>query len=277
MRMVVCASAADAGRTAADHVVSLLNHTDRRVLGLATGSSPQPLYTALAGHVRRGLDLTDVRAFALDEYVGIPRDDPQSYHAAIDRDVVRPLQLDPALVRVPYGQAADAALEAAEYDVAITAAGGVEVQILGIGANGHIGFNEPGSPRSSRTRVVALTESTRRANGRFFAEFDSVPAHAITQGIASIMSARHIVLLASGITKAGAVRTATEGPVTADCPASFLQEHPQVALYLDLAGGPEALADAALRHLDAGQQRIAGRLAEMATLAAPDSEHARSA
>ena len=232
MRIAVSSDRDGAGEAAAARVIELLSESPGRVLGVATGSSPQPLYRALAASAA---SLSDVRAFALDEYIGLPPEHPESYHAIVARDVVGPLGLDPRRVHVPDGRADDPEAAAAAYEETIAADGGVDVQILGIGANGHIGFNEPGSERGSRTRVVRLAESTRAANSRFFPTIDDVPTHAITQGIATILSARHIVLIASGAGKADAVRAMVDGHVGDAHPASWLREHGSVDVFLDAA------------------------------------------
>lgn len=225
---------------AARHVAAVISATPNSVLGVATGSSPEPLYRALARLVADGeLDLSSTRAFALDEYIGISPTRPQSYHAVIDREVTRALGMDPTLVRVPDGFRPDPALGAEEYERAIARAGGVTVQILGIGANGHIGFNEPGSSPDSATRVVMLAPATVTANARYFSNEADVPREAVSQGLATILSAATIVLVANGIAKAPAVKAAVEGPVSRDCPASFLQLHDDVTLYLDAEAASE--------------------------------------
>ncbi|WIB62118.1 glucosamine-6-phosphate deaminase (plasmid) [Curtobacterium sp. MCLR17_007] len=227
----VAETAEAAGAVAAEFVANRLAAPGSgRVLGVATGSSPQPLYRALSA---AGIDLAGVTAFALDEYVGLPPEHPESYESVVRRDVTEPLGLDPARVHVPDGVRSDPDAGAVEYDRAIRAAGGIDVQVLGIGANGHIGFNEPGSESGSRTRVVALAESTRRANARFFASVADVPTNAVTQGIGTVLEARSIVLVATGADKAEAVRAALEGPVTRTCPASFLQRAADVLFCLD--------------------------------------------
>lgn len=235
MRIIVAPGPVEAGTAAAREVLDRLRASERRILGVATGSSPRPLYAALAAAVASGADLSGVRGFALDEYVGLPRRHPESYHSIVNCDVVARLGLRPGAVRVPDGLAADPTAAAADFEAAIAAAGGVDVQILGIGANGHIGFNEPGSARDSRTRVVRLDESTRRANSRFFPHLDDVPTYAVTQGVATILEARSIVLIATGEAKAEAVRASVELPPTEELPASFLQGHRDLTLVLDPA------------------------------------------
>jgi glucosamine-6-phosphate deaminase len=247
VRVVIAESSREVARAAARHVAEILRDRPRGVMGVATGSSPQPLYDELQKLVRAGaLDLSTVRAFALDEYVGMDPAHPESYHSIITRDVVRPLAMDPALVMVPDGAAQDSVAAAARFEKAIRDAGGVDVQILGIGSNGHIGFNEPGSDPTSRTRSVALSAETRLANSRFFDSIDEVPRCAITQGVGTILAARSIVLMAAGGDKAQAVRDALVGPIGLDCPASHLRNHNDVTFYLDAeaASGVGHLAEA---------------------------------
>ena len=218
------------------------------MLGLATGSTPLTTWSALAA---RNLDLSRVRGFALDEYVGLPPGHPESYRAVITREVVEPLGLTPELVHVPGGLSPDGLSPdgpvetvGAEYEAAIAAAGGVDLQILGIGRTGHIGFNEPGSSFASRTRVKTLTEQTRLDNARFFDSVDDVPLHCVTQGLGTILGARHLVLLAFGESKAGAIAGAVEGPLTASLPGSAMQLHPHVSVIVDEA------AASLLQHAD---------------------------
>jgi glucosamine-6-phosphate deaminase len=226
--IVIVPDAVAAGALVADAVLALVARRPDAVLGVATGSTPLPVYQALAA---RGRDLSHLRAFALDEYVGLPLDHPESYHSVISREVTVPLGLDPARVRVP----GDGPLRTAgeDYDRAIHEAGGVDLQILGIGTDGHIGFNEPGSSLASRTRIKTLTAQTRADNARFFDSIDDVPRHCITQGLGTILEARHLVLLAFGAVKAEALAAAVEGPVTASLPGSVIQLHPHVTVVAD--------------------------------------------
>lgn len=222
------------GRFAAEQVVAEIDRRPDAVIGLATGSSPLPLYREWAKIVaERGIDVSLVRGFALDEYAGIDPAHPESYHEVIKREVVEPLGLTEALVEVPPASATPEA--AASYESAIAEAGGVDVQILGIGRNGHLAFNEPGSPLDSRTRKIALTPETISDNARFFDSAADVPTEAITQGLGTIMEARKLVIIASGEAKADAVAAAIHGPVTADMPASIAQRHPNAVFVLDRA------------------------------------------
>lgn len=233
MEIIVAPDAAGVATAAAGIVVDLVRSKPDAVLGLATGSSPLGLYAELAVQVAGGLDLTAVSAFALDEYVGLPPDDPRSYAHVIRTCVTEPLGLDPDRVRVPPGMGQDMAAACRDYEDAIAAAGGIDLQILGIGRNGHLGFNEPASPFDTRTRIAPLAESTREDNSRFFDRIEDVPRQCITQGLGTIMAARRALLIATGDAKAAAVAGALEGPVSTDCPASILQHHPDAVVIVD--------------------------------------------
>lgn len=232
--VVIVENSAAAGALVADEIVSLIKRRADAVLGLATGSTPLPVYQALRERLA-GIDLSRVRGFALDEYVGLDPAHPESYRSVITKEVVEPLGLDPDLIRVPNGDSAGIQHAGADYDAAIKAAGGVDLQILGIGTDGHIGFNEPGSSFASRTRVKTLTEQTREDNARFFDSIDDVPMHCITQGLGTILEARHLVLLAFGEGKAQAVADAVEGPLSAVLPGSAIQLHPHATVVVDEA------------------------------------------
>jgi glucosamine-6-phosphate deaminase len=230
--VIIVSSAEEAGELAAGAIADLVARKPDAVLGLATGSTPLTTWSALAA---RGLDLARVRGFALDEYVGLPPGHPESYRAVITREVVQPLGLTADLVHVPGGSGGSLESAGTDYEAAIAAAGGVDLQVLGIGRTGHIGFNEPGSSFASRTRVKTLTQQTRIDNARFFDSVDDVPMHCITQGLGTILEARHLVLLAFGEAKAEAVAGAVEGPVTASVPGSAIQLHPHVSVIVDEA------------------------------------------
>ena len=232
--VVIVADPAAAGELVADEIARLIRNDPETVLGFATGSTPLPVYQALVPRLA-GVDVSRVRGFALDEYVGIDPEHPEAYRSVIRREVVDPLGLDPERVRVPDGSLEGIERAGDEYEAAIRAAGGVDLQLLGIGTTGHIGFNEPGSSFASLTRVKTLTEQTRADNARFFDSPDEVPAHCITQGLGTILRARHLVLLAFGERKADAVAGALEGPVTAALPASAIQLHPHVTVVIDEA------------------------------------------
>lgn len=201
------------------------------VLGLATGSSPVGLYAEMvADHKNNGTSYKDVVTYNLDEYVDIDRNDPQSYYTFMNEQLFSHVDINPENTHVPYGNTAEAAKE---YDDAVK---GVDIQLLGIGRNGHIGFNEPGTPFAERTHIVELTESTRDANKRFFDnDINKVPTHAISQGIGTVMDAKKILLIANGEDKADAVKAMIEGPLSTDCPASVLQNHPDCVVIVDEA------------------------------------------
>lgn len=224
-----------AGTLVARHIAARVRDEPAFTLGVATGSTPLPVYAALARERAAGLDLSGVTAFALDEYVGLPEDHPESYHSVIRREVTEPLGLDPARVHVPDGDAATIATAGERYEAALDAHGGVDLQLLGIGTDGHVGFNEPGSSLASLTRIKTLTATTRADNARFFDSPDEVPTHCITQGIGTILRAGHLVLLAFGSGKADAIAAAVEGPITASVPGSCIQLHRHVTVVVDEA------------------------------------------
>lgn len=237
MAEVIITTEDQAGELYAQCVARLIARKPNAVLGLATGSSPLGAYEHLAEHIHREhLDVSQVRGFALDEYAGLDPSHPQSYRSTITRTVVEPLGLTPSLVHVPNGNLATIENAGREYDEAIAAAGGIDVQILGIGTDGHIGFNEPGSSLESGTRIKTLTEQTRIDNARFFdGDINKVPTHCITQGIGTIRKARHLILLAFGEAKAPAVAATAEGGISSFCPASALQLHPHATIIVDEA------------------------------------------
>lgn len=230
--VVILDSPEAAGELGAEFIARLVAGKPYAVLGLATGSTPLPLWHAIA---TRGLDLSRVRGFALDEYIGLPPGHPESYRAVITREVVEPLGLTPSLIHVPGDDGGPVEGAGERYEAAIAAAGGVDLQVLGIGRTGHIGFNEPGSSLASRTRVKTLTEQTRADNARFFDSPDQVPRHCLTQGLGTILRARHLVLLAFGEAKAEAIAGAVEGPVSSSLPGSAIQLHPLVTVIVDEA------------------------------------------
>jgi glucosamine-6-phosphate deaminase len=231
MKIAILETSADIGAYVADMIENRITSGRMKVLGVATGSSPLPVYQELAA--RRPEGLSGLSAFALDDYVGISPDHPESYHAVIDREVTKPLGLDPKRVHVPDGNAADLQGACTSYEERITASGGIDLQLLGIGSTGHIGFNEPTSSLSSRTRIKTLTAQTRQDNARFFDRPDEVPTHCLTQGLGTIMDAKEVVLIAQGRSKAKAIAGLIEGPVTAMCPGSVLQMHPHATVVLD--------------------------------------------
>ena len=245
MEVVIQSDADAVARFVADAIERLVSTKPEAVLGLATGSSPLGVYGELVRRHQSGfLSFGRTTAFLLDEYIGLPHEHPESYRAFITRHFTGLIDIDPANVHVPDGAAADLLAGCAEYEAAIRAAGGVDVQLLGIGADGHLGFNEPTSSLASRTRVKTLTEQTRNDNNRFFGDLDEVPRHVVTQGIGTILEAGHLVLIAMGAAKAEPIARAVEGPVASMCPASAIQLHPHVTVVIDEAAATRlTLAD----------------------------------
>ena len=238
MEIIIQNTTAAAAAVAARIIARLLRDKPDAVLGLATGSTPLPIYQEL---IAMDLDWSKVTTFNLDEYVGLPREHPQSYHSFMWENLFRHVNIDPENVHIPDGNAPDIPAFCTSYEERIRAAGGIDLQVLGIGADGHIGFNEPTSSLASRTRIKTLTPQTRRDNARFFSGEEKVPYHVITMGIGTIMEARLNLLLAFGRSKARAIAGAVEGPVTASNPASVLQMHPVVKVCLDEAASCELL------------------------------------
>lgn len=233
-------SAGRAAARAAGLVVDQLATMPNAVLGLATGSTMEPVYADLIARCRAGaISLARATSFNLDEYVGLSPDHPQSYRQTMQRLLFDHVDIDPARCHLPRADAGDPVAEAQRYDEEIAAAGGIDLQLLGIGRNGHIGFNEPTSSLGARTRIKTLTKSTRAANAGFFGDADKVPRYAITMGIANILEARHCVLVANGAAKAEAVARMIEGPLGADCPATALQLHPRATVIIDRAAAAE--------------------------------------
>lgn len=234
MEVVIVADRGEAGRLVGDAIIALIERKPMAVLGLATGSTPLPVYEELARRCAKGeLSLAQARGFLLDEYVGLSPGHPEAYRAFIGRELEAHVDFGSDAVRGPDANAADIPAACAAYEAAIAKAGGVDLQLLGIGTDGHIGFNEPGSSLASRTRIKTLTDQTREDNARFFDSLEAVPRHVVTQGIGTIMEARHLVLLAFGAMKAPAVAKAVEGPLTAMVPASAMQLHPHATVVVD--------------------------------------------
>jgi glucosamine-6-phosphate deaminase len=235
VEVIIVDSPEDGARTAADGITALYGDRPDAVLGLATGSSPVGVYDELGSRVEAGrVSLARARAFMLDEYVGLAEDHPERYRNVIERDFVAKVDIDTAAVSGPDGGAEDLVAACTAYEQAIAEAGGVDLQILGIGTDGHIAFNEPGSSLASRTRLKTLTRQTRADNARFFDDdVSAVPQHCLTQGIGTILDARHLLLVANGRHKAEAVHQLVEGPVSAMWPATALQLHPHVTVVLD--------------------------------------------
>jgi glucosamine-6-phosphate deaminase len=234
----------EASREAAALIADRLLKKPSLVLGLATGSTPLPLYRELIRmHRDEGLDFSKITTFNLDEYVGLPRDHEQSYYRFMCDNLFDHINVDRRFVHVPNGMVMDIESHCNWYEAEIERVGGIDLQILGVGSNGHIAFNEPGSSLGSRTRLKTLSRTTRKANARFFESLEEVPKYAITMGIGTIMEARELVLLATGAGKAEAVRASAEGPLTAMVPGSMVQMHRRAYLFVDSAAGSGLTGD----------------------------------
>lgn len=230
MEIIIQPTAKDATDVAARVIAQLIQKKPNAVLGLATGSTPLPLYQRL---IEMKLDWSQITTFNLDEYIGLPQDHDQSYFSFMWENLFRHVNIKKENVHIPDGNAKDIPAFCASYEAEIKAAGGIDLQLLGIGTDGHIGFNEPTSSLASRTRIKTLTPQTRKDNARFFGSEDQVPQHVITMGIGTIMEARQNLLLAFGANKAQAIAEAVEGPISAINPASALQLHPIVKVCID--------------------------------------------
>lgn len=236
MELIVQSTPEEASLLAALHVARLVRAKPDAVLGLATGATPLTLYRELVRmHREDGLDFSGVTTFNLDEYLGLAPVHPASYHAFMRAHLFDDVNVDPDRIHIPDGLADDVPAYCRRYEDAIRAAGGIDLQVLGIGTDGHIGFNEPSSSLASRTRIKTLTPRTRRDNVASFGSTENVPFHVITMGVGTIMEAREVVLLAFGAKKAAAVAAAVEGPITAMSPASILQMHPVAKCIVDEA------------------------------------------
>src|SRR2546426_3486015 len=234
MEVIIAKTYQEMSRAAALAVADVLNATPDAVIGMATGSTPLGLYQELVRmHKKQGLDFSQVPTFNLDEYVGLPVTHSQSYHSFMHENFSKHVNTPPQNVHIPSGTTSNYRAFCDWYEQRIKECGGIDVQILGIGSDGHIAFNEPASSLSSRTRLKTLAKPTIDDNARFFSSRDEVPVYAITMGVGTIMEAREIILLASGANKADAIAKAVEGPATAMITASALQMHPSTRVYVD--------------------------------------------
>ncbi len=234
MEVIISPTPEAASEVAARLVARQVCEKPACVLGLATGATPRRLYGCLVRmHREEGLDFSRVTTFNLDEYVRLDPGHPASYHRFMDENLFAHLPVARERIHIPDGLSADVPAHCAAYEEAIRAAGGVDLQILGLGVDGHLGFNEPGSSLASRTRIKTLAEQTRRDNAPFFPDGKAVPHHVITMGLGTIMESRTCLLLAFGAVKAEAVARTVEGPVTASVPGSVLQFHPRAKVLLD--------------------------------------------
>jgi glucosamine-6-phosphate deaminase len=240
VRVIVVKTKEEMGKVSGAIVAEQMGAKPHFVLGLATGSTPLPLYQELVRlHKEEGLDFSTTISFNLDEYIGLEPTHDQSYRYFMNQHLFDHVNIQKAGTHVPDGQAADIEAHCLMYEAMIEDVGGMDCQVLGIGGNGHIGFNEPGSSLGSRTRAVDLTPETIRDNARFFASVDDVPTRAISMGVGTVLESENILMVANGANKAAAVAAALEGPVCIKCPASALQLHPNVTYVIteDAAAG----------------------------------------
>jgi glucosamine-6-phosphate deaminase len=240
MEVIVQRSYEEMSKAAASIVAEVLNAKPNAVLGMATGSTPLGVYKELVRMHREGrLDFAQVTTFNLDEYVGLPTTDPQSFHHFMHENFFKHVNIAPGNIYIPSGTTSNYKSFCPWYEQRIKECGGIDVQILGIGSDGHIAFNEPGSSLTSRTRLKTLARQTIEDNARFFKKPEDVPIYAITMGVGTILEARSLLLLANGVNKANAVAQMVEGPVTAMITASALQLHPSATVLLDEAAAGE--------------------------------------
>lgn len=219
-------------------ITGLVQTNPRAVLGLATGGTPVGIYEEIVKSYRQGMvSFKSAASFNLDEYVGIPEDHPESYHAYMNHHVFSHVDFSKERTHIPNGNAADLEQECARYNQLLEDAKQIDLQLLGLGHNGHIGFNEPDHALVGGTHIVKLKDETRQANARFFDSIDEVPTHALTMGVGTILKAKMILLVVRGADKAEIVKKALTGPITTECPASLLQTHPHVVVLLDNESG----------------------------------------
>lgn len=234
MNVIICKDYEEVSAKAAEIFKEQINSKPNSVLGLATGSTPVGMYNCLADmYSKGGIDFSKVTTFNLDEYYPISQNDEQSYHTFINDNLFSKINVDTSRIHIPNGETPDPAAECEAYEKELARHGGVDLQILGIGRNGHIGFNEPGDRLNTKTHITALTTDTIDANARFFESSDKVPTHALTIGISTIMSSKKIILLACGRSKHNAIKELFSNGITTDNPATMLKMHPDFTLICD--------------------------------------------
>jgi len=261
MRVLVFKSPEEAAERIAQIILDALRRKPDLVLGLATGSTPIGVYSRLIrAHQEQGVSFARVRTFNLDEYLDIPAQHEQSYAAFMERHLFSAVNISPSNIHFPPARGSHLLRRCQEYEDMIQACGGIDIQVLGIGSNGHIGFNEPTSSLASRTRIKTLTEKTLRDNSRFYGPGEEQPQVAATMGIGTILGARKILLQAFGEKKAEAVRAAVEGPISSFWPGSALQLHPDVSFYLDPGSAARLTQLDYYQRVQENEARLADRL-----------------
>ena len=257
MRVIIVDSPAEVAQQGADLFLAQLSRKPDSVFGLATGSTPVELYKNLITACQSGrASFSQITTFNLDEYLGLPAEHPQSYRYFMQQQLFDHIDVRREATYVPDGNCSDPGQACEQYEQLIQQCGGIDIQLLGIGGNGHIGFNEPSSSLASRTRIKTLTEATINDNARFFQEDEFQPRLSLTMGIGTIMEARKILLIATGGSKASAVKATVEGPVSASCPASILQMHRDAVILIDQAAAGELENQDFYRFAENEQQRL---------------------
>lgn len=238
MKLYIVENYNELSKKAADILTSEINENKNLTLGLATGSTPEGMYAELVKNYEAGnIDFKDVTTFNLDEYYGLEKTHEQSYYYFMEKHLLSKVNVKKKNINIPDGMTDNVEKEASDYDKKIEDHGGIDLQVLGIGVNGHIGFNEPGDVFIGETHLVDLTPETLDANARFFSSFEEVPKEAITMGMKSIFNAKKILLLASGENKSDAIKMTLEGPITPEVPASLLQLHENLIVIVDKKAG----------------------------------------
>lgn len=251
MRVIITKDYDEMSKEAAKIIAKQIREKPDSVIGFATGGTPIGTYKELIRmHKEEGLDFSKITTFNLDEYYGLGPDHPQSYYYYMFENLFNHVNVDPKKVHIPDGLAKDVKAFCKQYEEEIKKAGGIDLQILGIGRDGHIAFNEPGSSLASRTRLVALAEETIKDNARFFEREEDVPRYAISMGVGTILEAKRLLLLASGESKADAVAALVEGPITSQVTASALQLHPDAIVIVDEAAASKLKRKDYYRHVD---------------------------
>lgn len=251
MRVIITKDYNEMSRKAAKIIAEQIRRKPNSVLGLATGSTPLGAYKELIRiHKEEDLDFSKIITFNLDEYYGLAPTHPQSYHYFMFENLFNHININPKNVHIPDGLAKDVEAFCEQYEAEIKKVGGIDLQLLGIGRDGHIAFNEPGSPLMGRTRQVALAEETIKDNARFFKSEEEVPRLAITMGCGTIMEAKKLILLANGEGKADAVAATIEGPITSQITASILQMHPNVTIIIDEAAASKLKRKSYYKHVE---------------------------
>jgi glucosamine-6-phosphate deaminase len=264
MKLVILNDAAAVAKYGADIFIKQIIRKPDSVLGLATGSSPLALYKELIDANRSGrVSFKQVKTFNLDEYLGLPETHPQSYRYFMNQHLFDHIDINKHSTFVPQGDAQDPFSACEDYEALIKTNGGIDIQLLGIGRNGHIGFNEPSSSLKSRTRVKTLTRATIDDNARFFSAEEYQPHLAITMGIGTILDSKKVLLIATGESKSAAIKACVEGPLTAACPASALQLHEQAILVIDEAAASQLSDVDFYKHIEKENQALLNKLGKI--------------